>query len=115
MMPRWVIYYGDGSTQSSEDCSPWEVPARNVQIIAQEDESVGQRFERSSDYYWWTEEGWRGGDIFGLFDYLIEPGHKRVLFGRSINLSEYQAIVQRAQVTDLLPRKSAWHEWERKV
>jgi len=108
----WIIYYGDGSTASDETHTPDSVPTRNVQVIAVRDPDVGTAYLRTNDYYWWTELGWQGGDVFGLWDYLAAPGWKRVLFGRTILTSEFQAILRRAQA-DGLPRKSSRHEWER--
>jgi hypothetical protein len=112
---RWIIYYGDGTEYSNQDGSVFDAPARNVQVIAQEDPDTGQTFARSSDYYWWTDAGWHSGDWFGLFDYLVEPGPKKVLFGRTIGNREYEAILQKALNNTYLPPKSAWRPNERRV
>lgn len=117
-MSKWIIYYGDGSKVYDKDCNPEDVPRRDIQVITVEDEDVGQAFVRNSDYYWWDYKMncWSGGDIFGLFDYLIEPGVKIVLFGRTITNDEYREILSRAmnETDGYMPRKSARHGWERK-
>lgn len=98
--PEWRIYYGDGSTFSSGDGPPQEAPALNVQAIVRVDtdpNGVGRYVLQGFDYYWLTEcDGWYGGDLFGLFDYLAGPGWKRVLFGRSIPGPEFRAAVSAA-------------------
>lgn len=117
MANRWCIYYADGSFLRDCDISPENVPRRGIQVIAVEDNDAGQAFLRNNDYYWWDYEidSWSSGDIFGLFDYLLEPGVKIVLFGRTISNDEYRAIMIKAvSGDDYLPRKSARHEWERK-
>jgi hypothetical protein len=112
---KWVIYYGDDTTVNDGQLLPADVPKRNVQVIAQEDADCGQHFLRSNDYYWWNGIHWEGGDLFGLYDYLIDPGYKVVLFGRTVTNNEYQTIYNRALAgSEYLPRKSARREWERK-
>jgi hypothetical protein len=85
-----------------------------VQTIAQVNKLTGRRIERENDYYIWTDHGWRGCDQFGLFDYLIEPGFKVVLFGRSLSNEEYKEVLDRACNDPDLPAKSAWEKDERR-
>lgn len=73
---RWIIYYGDGSTYGDQDGAPENAPTRNVQAITCEPDGI-----------------WKGGDIFGLFDYLLRPGWKRVLFGRAVTNDAYEKAV----------------------
>jgi len=109
-LPNWRIYYGDGSTFDSEQGAPDKAPGLNVQAIVQRDPSPhgvgrfvihggGQRPNRAPiDYYCYdSEQGiWQGCDLFGLWDYLVRPGWKRVLFGRTINDETYQRIITAA-------------------
>lgn len=106
---RWKVYYGDGSTFSSEDGTPEECPTRGVQVVAQEDEDHGKILLTSDDYYWWDgeRESWFCGDRFGLYDYLCRPGWKKVLFGRTLTDEEYEEVHSRAIGDDFLPDKSA--------
>lgn len=95
----WRIYYDDGSTFSETDGTAEQAPARGVIAILQPDPDpvVRQHVVSRFDYYWITDAGeWYGGDIFGLFDYLITPGWKTVKFGRTISNAEHRAIVARA-------------------
>jgi hypothetical protein len=111
-MVKWLIFYGDGSTFSSNDGSPACAPARDVQVIVQVDKRVGIWLQSTGDYYIFDGK-WRSVDIFGLFDYLIEPGYKVVKFGRTISNDEYQVILRRAQ--ELMEiAKSAYLPGERK-
>ena len=95
------IFYGDNSSYEGDD-----PPARDVQIILQEDRD-GPYFQSGSDYYVWLEDHWLGVDLFGLFDFLIESG--LVLFGRTITNMEYLAILEKAKV-----EKKTWRPKERK-
>ena len=97
---NWRIYYSDGSTFSDQDGTPWIAPARDVQVIVMESKEHGWQTQALTDYYVWdvrsNEARWWGVDLFGLYDYLIEPGHKRVLFGRTIGKQEFNEIFKRA-------------------
>ena len=110
---KWKIWYGDRSTFSNRDGEPQDAPGRNLQAIAQEDEQTGYSVARSNDFYWWSD-GWQGGDLFGLWDYLQEPGLKVVKFGRTVSNREFQRILREIAADTYLPPKSARHEWERK-
>jgi hypothetical protein len=111
---RWQIFYGDGSEYKDCDGPPELAPKRNVQTIAVENGIVGRRLERGDNFYIMTDHSWRGCDQFGLYDYLIEPGAKIVLFGRSLNDAEYREILDRSARSDYLPVKNAWLPEERK-
>ena len=111
---KWKIYYGDGSTYTSEYGTPQVAPSRDVQVIVQDHPRVGVELVSSADYYVWMVNDdyarWWGVDIFGLFDYLVEAGWKRVLFGRTLLQEEYNEIVKEASED-----KSGWTTLERKA
>jgi hypothetical protein len=111
-MAEWLIFYGDGSTFGSSDGSPAIAPARDVQAIVQIDSRVGVWLQTTGDYYIFDSK-WRSVDIFGLFDYLIDPGYKVVKFGRTISNEEYQAIICKAEEV-METAKSAYLPRERK-
>ena len=101
-MLKWRIYYGDGSTFDSNDGSVYDAPGIDVQAVAYHtpdpQHSTGRIPIFRFDFYWWvpeTEE-WYGGELFGLFDYLVRPGPKKVIFGRTIDTATHQAIVNLA-------------------
>lgn len=108
---RWKIFYDEGSF-GHLDGSPFDAPARGVQVVVQEDPDVGRRLMAQRDFYWWTPDGWFGGDLAGLFDYLAEPGMKRVLFGRYVAYRKYDAAVKAALADPDFPPKSARLETE---
>lgn len=89
-----TIYYSDGTYEGA----PEGAMARDVQAIVQHHPKTGWQIEYTKDYYVWQGErvGWSGVDIFGLWDYLDQPGWKKVLFGRLINNEEYNEIITRA-------------------
>jgi len=112
---QWKIFYSDG-TYSSDDGPPELAPKRDVQTIAVADEVVGRRIERGNDYYIYDtgRGGWRGVDQFGMYDYLIRPGFKIILFGRTLSDDDYREVWKRASKDPDLPAKSAFLPDERK-
>jgi len=94
----WRIYYGDGTAYDNRDGDAYAAPARDVQIVCVADRDNGWTLRDNVDFYWYVPDAdtWHGGDLFGLFDYLIMPGAKRVLFGRTITTQEFRAIHRRA-------------------
>lgn len=105
---QWRIYYGDGSTFGSEDGDPAKAPTRNVQVVMQRTPAKHRMMIRKADFYWFVDE-WYSGDLFGLFDYLIEPGFKVVKFGRTIATQDFETILRRARADFALPEQT----WER--
>jgi len=99
------IYYGDGSVVEDTG-SP---PARDVQVIVQPHPGVNVELVTGQDYYVRMSDGrWKGVDLFGLFDYLLDSGI--VLFGRTITKAEYNAIYQQAKAD-----KAGWTQYEVRV
>lgn len=93
---KWRIYYGDGTTFSDRDGSPFQAPPAGVIVIAFEDNGK-TKLAHSKDYYLWREDGWYVADMGGLWDYLlIGTGPKYVLAGRTIKTQDYWDIVGRA-------------------
>mgnify|MGYP001822894045 CR=1 FL=1 len=113
---KFKIWYDDGSTYS--DGPPELAPKRGVQVIAQSDKDCGRTICRSDDFYVYQEYdgvwSFQGVDQFGLYDYLIEPGYKLVLFGRTIGNDEYRSILQCAVNDPDLPAKTSWQADERR-
>ncbi len=115
---EWRIYYGDGSTFDDEDGPPELAPARDVQVIVVHDDDVLWATQTGSDYYVWDDRGsgsrWWGVDKFGLYDYLIEPGYKIVLFGRTIANEEFAEIFKRAKEDPTWGKKATFKRKERR-
>lgn len=109
-MFSWRIYYGDGSTY---DGPVEDAPARNVQIIAQADPDHGWIALSGTDYYIWRGDRWFGVNADALYDYLIDPGWKKVLFGRMLSSAEYNAVWQRLAADTDLPQKTGSPQGER--
>lgn len=104
---KWRIYYGDGSTYSNKDGKPFDAPPDNVQAIVFADRDHGRIINAMRDFYWWMGDEWYGGDLFGLFDHLRQPGPRKVLFARSIPNEQYQEIIKTALADPDFPPKSA--------
>ena len=107
MNSRWAIYYDDGTWASSAVTFPPALVKVGVVTIRQEVERAPGHMDivhvNGFDFYWPNDEDnrWWGGDIFGLWDYLTQPGKKIVLFGRSVPAVAWN------QVLDLAKR----HTW----
>lgn len=95
----WRIYYGDGSTYSDEDGSPYYAPKSDVQAIAVADPAVSYIVLTRADFYCydpeWSTPNWRTMDDWGFTEYMREPGPRLVLFGKWVGNHEYQALITR--------------------
>ena len=119
MESAWCIYYDDPELDfGSWDGPPELAPKRGVQCIAMASSVSGRELVAAhpsplsgKDFYWWTGERWFGGDLFGLYDALLN-GWGIVTFGRYVTSDVYQAAIRRAQTDERLPRKSAYSESE---
>ena len=117
MKIKWKIYYGDGSTFTDGDGLPQDAPCRNIQVIAQVSDVVGQTIIRNTDFYIFSEElgGWEGVDNYGLWDYLSDPGLKIVKFGRIVTNQRWYELQTVVKNDDYLPPKTAWFKHERRL
>jgi hypothetical protein len=104
---KWKVWYSDGTTATDRDDDVFSVPGRNVQIVAQDDQHVGREMLHSTDWYWWEDGRWLGGDIHGMVDYLSRPGHKKVLMGRMIPNLQWDGIMRTALLDDYINAKTA--------
>lgn len=115
-MSKYKIFYDSGETYTDQAGPVDQAPKRGVQGIVLADELLGRRTEHSNDFYIYVPERglWRGVDQFGLFDYLIEPGFKVVLFGRTLADDDYRQFWKIMLDDTYLPPKSAIGANERK-
>lgn len=98
---QWKIYYGDGSTFSDRDGSPYDAPIVNVQVIAfaLPTSPTGFGLIHGKDVYVWDDNlaNWQGTDAPGMWDYLMtRRGPKMLLFGRTLRNEDFWATVSRA-------------------
>jgi hypothetical protein len=79
---KWKIYYGDGSTYSSSDGSPFDAPAHNVQIISMERDDGSAPPTWGHDLYRWDGKRWVGCNWQDLGQYFaFHKGPQKVLMG----------------------------------
>lgn len=105
-MPNWKIFYDDGK-HFSGGC-PWEAPGLGVLIIVEKDPECGRRLVSGYDFYIWRDQQWYGVDYFGLIDYLIQPGEKKVLLGRTVTNERYNEVYHQAIADpDFQPKTSS--------
>jgi hypothetical protein len=109
MLPQ--IFYGDGSIMTEP---PYE--SRGVIAIVQYHDEVGAEIIANKDYYVYENHKWKGVDIFGFYDYLMDSGIRWVkneptivLFGRAISDEEYYKVMTKA-----LEVKNGWLPREHK-
>ena len=109
MTKWWRIYYGDGSVFTNEDGEPHDAPRTNVQVIAQDDWSMGAEMISEFDYYYWEPDtwGWYGADLFTVWDVLIRTKYPLIMFGRMMNKEEYKELSKRI-LAELPTPKTAW-------
>ena len=113
---RWVIEYRDGTTFSNIDGEPQDAPGAGVVGVGQEDGTVGFLVHQGENFYVFGEQfgGWAGMDVYGLAQYLSEPGFKVVKLGTAVPTAEYLSVIERLRKDPRLPNKSARYPWERK-
>jgi len=96
---KWKIYYGDGTTFDSNIGSPNETPSLNVQVILCKDNINGRNIYHTWDWYYWNGETWRGADIHGLLDQLLNDKEGKITAvkqGRTIRDDIYENILKKA-------------------
>lgn len=93
---KWKIYYDDGSTYSG---ITFPFYAQGLGVICVLDFHNGQwHIHEGEDFYVWnfTEDGWTGVDMIGLFDYLQMKGVKKVIIGRTVDNDLFDKIKKHA-------------------
>ena len=114
---KWKIYYGDGSTFSDQDGAAENAPAVNVQVIVVENPNHNWVTIAGNDYFVWQERGgwyrWWGADWFGMVDYLLQPGWKKVLFGRMIDEETFNGLFRLANKDSYFGKKTSFANGER--
>jgi hypothetical protein len=115
MTAQWKIFYGDSSTYSDADGSPYYAPRRNVQVIIGPDAANGRYILAHKESYWWDayRGRWFGGDRWGEWDYLDQLGPRVVLRGRFVSNDEYAACIAAALTDPAFPPKTARDQGER--
>lgn len=93
---RWVIFYDDHSTFADEDGTPAEAPAHGVIVVVVDMGTNGVRVLHQSDFYWWRNETWWAGDVFGFLDQAGRFGATWPKQGRTVLPNDYQEIMARA-------------------
>jgi hypothetical protein len=103
---KWKMYFGDGTTLAS-----WEVESvfhipyyrhRGIQVIVEETVPDGHNWVTTcgDHHYVWDDRGygyrWWGANDVGLFDYIMQPGPKVVVFGETVDNNTFREIFNRA-------------------
>ena len=117
MALKWLVYYDDETHISSDDTTIENLECSGVVFVVMEDPDSGRQV-LIGDYYVYDNlsgEGWRfyPCDLFGLFDYLIRPGLKKVLFGRWVGSCLWNKLYNASEANDILPQRNSYHVNER--
>lgn len=112
MAVLWRIYYGDGSTYSNLDGSPFDAPTTNAQGVVHYDAAVGRKIVHRCDVYWYSqaEDCWYGAadrNLIGFWDHIAQRGPKYFLIGRSISDEAFDEVTKAMLVDEDFPPKSA--------
>ncbi len=110
-MIAWVVWYADGSSVSSEQSKPEEVPRWDVLCIAAYSPQWGRTIWHRKDFYIWENQWdppeWVSVDQRGLEDYLDRPGKEKIrLRGRHVPPRVFHSIYERADKDPRLPPRS---------
>ena len=110
---KWRIYYGDGSTFSSDDGDAKDAPTDGIQAVVQWDRRCGRSVITGSDNYIFTDDQWVGTMGDGDRSHFRSKGllHHGTIVGRD----KYDEIVNKALTDSDFPRKSSWREGEPRV
>lgn len=116
LIVKWCIFYVDGSRYDNTDGPPEEAPGSGVAAVVQQDDTVGAsvHYHHLRDFYVFAEEygGWAALDVFGLSQYLADPGFKIVKLGKFMTTEGYKKLIRDIREDPSLPSKSARYEWE---
>ena len=96
---KWRIYYGDEQVFDNSMGSPSQAPSTNVQAIVCVDGSGNKKLYHSWDWYYFNGEEWRGCDVHGLLDQLLNDINNNICGvkqGRTIKDDIYDKILARA-------------------
>lgn len=88
---KWKIWYDNGSTYTDRDGLPESAPLDGILAIAEEDATGRKQTYWGSDYYHWTGDGWRAGNLADLERWLrgVMPNLK---YGRWTEVSKWLGI-----------------------
>lgn len=102
-MTKWIIYYADGSSFSSDDGEPVSAPREGVQVVVCEGKKVGKLPWHSEEFYCWQEGTWVPHNERGLWKYLATEKYPLVLQTFAIHPSRFQEIHNQAVTDERIP------------
>jgi hypothetical protein len=108
-MLKWRIYYGDGTTFSSEDGEPVDAPGYGVQCIVQPEKNRGRSVMQGWDWYYYNADGrwWGCNENALLLRHVFRKSSVAPSAGETISEEEFFAITTKAgSDPDFLPRSS---------
>ena len=111
-MPDFRIYYDGGSTYEG---APENAPAFGVLVIIEKDKDSGRRYVMTKDYFCWVGDKWLATDQIGMWDYMQQPGWKKVLFGRMVDNDYWYSVMKRVIADPDFPARTNWGFNERVV
>lgn len=108
-LPKWKIYYSDGSTFSNIQGKPWEAPKGGVQVINLLDGRKGVRRLQLVDYYVWSPTLQRWVDCIDSASVMMRARQEPeivVLFGEYLLQDDFEKILIQAHNDPDFPRSN---------
>lgn len=115
-MPRWRIYYEDGTSFDSDQGGPGDAPAMGVLSIQQRAHCAHHPVEwmkaettlntampvqmlEAANYYWWRDDtaSWYRGDLMGFMDQAAHCGARWLKVGRCADHATWERTMMRVQ------------------
>jgi hypothetical protein len=116
-LPRWWVVFGDRNiVAGSGAADAYAVPGRDVQAVISPCPDHGWELWSRGEFYVFlpSADAWRPVDQWGLFDYLLEPGPRKVLFGRTMFDPEFYALLAWLNEHPDLPMKTGFRPGEQR-
>lgn len=97
----WAVYYDTGSefdVITNLDMEPGDLPGGNVLAVVQVDDLTDYTILTGADilgqgFYWWDQGQWFIGDVWGLTQYVLEPGWQKILLGRTMPQGKWERFL----------------------
>lgn len=105
----WKIYYGDGSSFSSNDGPVWDAPPHNVVAVRHKTENGSQTLNTWDWYIYRSDVGWWGVDMMGMVDQVMHFANlvHGVKQGRCVPDEQFQEIMRTARSDTDFPEQTA--------
>lgn len=89
---KWRFYYTEDNTVDDA----FDAPPFGLLCILHRDIELGWVILHSSNWYWYAQDQWWGGDLHGMLDQMMHLGATWPKQGRTVHNTEYNDTLLRA-------------------